>query len=716
MGFFIKLLKELNSAQNEKFISLAIVLGAINGFLPFFNIYTFFIFIIVFIIRVPLGLFFASWGVFSALGYFLDPLFDKTGYLILTSQSLKPFFTFLYNLPLMRWSGYNNTVVTGSLVIGVLTGTVLYFLLNGYFSLYRKTFFPFFEKHRLLKWIVPSKTDKKTPLRLSGVLTLTTAGILLYLAGTLFLDPVLKTVLQSVLSKTLHKKVYIASLDTSLKNFDMKIKNIHIGEIKISKIYVKADPYLLLWKKTDIKNLLIEKIISDKNFQYYVQKKEVSKNSKTHISIPDINVPSADTFIKKQTFKSAEALNRLKKDYKKFESLCIKNKTLIKEEKNKIKQIQTQIRSLSEKIKNIKNVQDINNILKQTNNIKQEIKNLKISLNTGLNEITKAKTAIKNDLKELQTALKEDYKTIEQKYSYLKNKEYLKFTESFLKPEINAYLNKALFIYEKIKPYLYSENEKETYERNGGRIIKYEDKITYPNFILEKAKLEAVFKNADFNVSAKNLTDNQKLLNKPAEIKIDSVSQFYKKLTADIKIFKTVYFRLTVNSYKANSVKAGNLIILHPLIDIESVGEISNMLNIKIKALFKNFSIEYKKSEKIEKLLSSIKSFNVTASVKGTLHGYKINLNSDLDKKLSGILKKEYDSEIKKQKEKAKKLLNDKINKEIKSVNLNENLIKSINDEKTKLENLKKELQKYSEKKLKKRLFKKNILNKFLKF
>ena len=56
----------------------------------------------------------------SLLNPLLDRVSDPIGYALLTAEVLKPFWTKLYNTPVMPWTGFNNTVVPGGLVLGGL--------------------------------------------------------------------------------------------------------------------------------------------------------------------------------------------------------------------------------------------------------------------------------------------------------------------------------------------------------------------------------------------------------------------------------------------------------------------------------------------------------------------------------------------------------------------------------------------------------------------
>ncbi|MEK6248182.1 MAG: hypothetical protein N2C12_08380, partial [Planctomycetales bacterium] len=52
-----------------------------------------------------------------------DPVTDRIGRLVLTSEPLQPVWAFLYQLPLMAWTGFDNTVVMG----GILFSTAFFF-------------------------------------------------------------------------------------------------------------------------------------------------------------------------------------------------------------------------------------------------------------------------------------------------------------------------------------------------------------------------------------------------------------------------------------------------------------------------------------------------------------------------------------------------------------------------------------------------------------
>ena len=121
--FFLKLLKQIvvifqtDISPNQ--VAWGFALGAILGLVP--NMFMkLVIFIVIMMFRVNVSAAFLAWAVYEILSFALDPLFDSLGYYILNIDSLNSFYTYLYNLPVVPFTKFNNTVVMGSLIVGII--------------------------------------------------------------------------------------------------------------------------------------------------------------------------------------------------------------------------------------------------------------------------------------------------------------------------------------------------------------------------------------------------------------------------------------------------------------------------------------------------------------------------------------------------------------------------------------------------------------------
>ncbi|MCR4662641.1 MAG: TIGR03546 family protein [Endomicrobiaceae bacterium] len=121
--FLLKMLKQVivifqtDISPNQ--IAWGFALGAILGLVP--NMFMkLVLFIVIMMFRVNVSAAFLAWAVYEILSFALDPLFDSLGYYILNIGSLNSFYTYLYNLPVVPFTKFNNTVVMGSLVVGII--------------------------------------------------------------------------------------------------------------------------------------------------------------------------------------------------------------------------------------------------------------------------------------------------------------------------------------------------------------------------------------------------------------------------------------------------------------------------------------------------------------------------------------------------------------------------------------------------------------------
>ncbi len=99
-------------------LALALVLGMMLGLLPKSNLTALMLGSLLLFLRVNLGLGLASALAFTWLGFGLDEAAHRVGWLVLRYEPLQPTYAYLHGLPLADYSGLNNTVVVGQLLIG----------------------------------------------------------------------------------------------------------------------------------------------------------------------------------------------------------------------------------------------------------------------------------------------------------------------------------------------------------------------------------------------------------------------------------------------------------------------------------------------------------------------------------------------------------------------------------------------------------------------
>ena len=151
------LLKILNSDADPSQISLALGFALVSGLLPFISPLNLLLLFIVFILRVNLSAYFLGTAFFTGIATLLDPLLHRIGLALLTAAPLEGLWTALYNSTIWRIQRFNNSVVMGSFVFGVLCFVPLVLLSNALIRRYREHVVAWVRKTRLMQAIRLSK-------------------------------------------------------------------------------------------------------------------------------------------------------------------------------------------------------------------------------------------------------------------------------------------------------------------------------------------------------------------------------------------------------------------------------------------------------------------------------------------------------------------------------------------------------------------------------
>lgn len=160
LKFLAKLLKALNSDVAPWQLALGFVFGMMMGLAPTFTWFNLIILGLLLILKANFGMAFLGFAVFGLIGYLLDPVMHSAGYWILSMESLKATFQNWYNTPWMAATRFNNTIVMGSLFVG-LAGSVLVFPFMLWFvGFYREKLKPGVEKLKIVKMLKGSKLYK----------------------------------------------------------------------------------------------------------------------------------------------------------------------------------------------------------------------------------------------------------------------------------------------------------------------------------------------------------------------------------------------------------------------------------------------------------------------------------------------------------------------------------------------------------------------------
>lgn len=134
------LFKTLHSEGTPGQVAAGLMLGAGIGLTPLLSAHNLVLFAAIVLLNVSFGGGMLGMALFTPLGFLLDPLFDRIGSALLNAPGLRDFWTALYNVPLVPFTNFNNTVTLGSFVFWVGAAIPIYFLGKWAITKYRATY------------------------------------------------------------------------------------------------------------------------------------------------------------------------------------------------------------------------------------------------------------------------------------------------------------------------------------------------------------------------------------------------------------------------------------------------------------------------------------------------------------------------------------------------------------------------------------------------
>lgn len=169
MLFFLRpirlALKALITEATPGQLALGFAMGVLIGLVPKGNLIAITLGIVLAASRANLGVAAATILGCSFLSGYLDPLSDEVGWWLLSHPSLTEMWTNLYNRPVMPWTDFNNSIVMGNLVIGLVLLYPLYRLSKPVFAKYTEKVATYAKRF----WIVRVLLGMELADRLGGV-------------------------------------------------------------------------------------------------------------------------------------------------------------------------------------------------------------------------------------------------------------------------------------------------------------------------------------------------------------------------------------------------------------------------------------------------------------------------------------------------------------------------------------------------------------------
>jgi uncharacterized protein (TIGR03546 family) len=118
--------KLLHSENGNNQIAWGMALGFILGMTPALSLQTLLVFVCLLLFRIQMGAAFIAAFFFKFIAFLLDPVFHHVGLWALNIEALSPTYTTLYNMPIIPFTRFNNTIVMGSGIVAILLSPFIF--------------------------------------------------------------------------------------------------------------------------------------------------------------------------------------------------------------------------------------------------------------------------------------------------------------------------------------------------------------------------------------------------------------------------------------------------------------------------------------------------------------------------------------------------------------------------------------------------------------
>jgi uncharacterized protein (TIGR03546 family) len=129
-----KFCRALLASNAPEQLALGFTIGMVIGLVPKGNLIALSLCVLLFSMRCNKGLGLAVAVMFSFVGTWTDPFAHRLGLAALNFEPTQATYAAMFKLPLGPWLGFNNTVVTGSLLLGLYLAYPVYWLTRRLFT------------------------------------------------------------------------------------------------------------------------------------------------------------------------------------------------------------------------------------------------------------------------------------------------------------------------------------------------------------------------------------------------------------------------------------------------------------------------------------------------------------------------------------------------------------------------------------------------------
>ena len=421
------------------------------------------------------------------------------------------------------------------------------------------------------------------------------------------------------------------------------------------------------------------KVYADEKEATETKAESFSSKAKSMLPEMDMALPDVKTLLNDSDLLTVQAGKALQDSYhveqKKLKSLKAKLPN-----KEKLTYYQDKVKALG-KIK-VTSLDDIAKIQQQYTAIKAEFTADQALIKDAKAQVVASKTLLAKQAADLKVAPSKDWQVIEKKYQ-LESIDAEDFAHILFGEQARGYFQKAVWLYEKIAPFLEDGESTDTdideKTHVKGQFVYFKEATPLPSVLIKKALLSMTLPQGDFSIKAAELTHQHWVRGQDSLLSITSQtngdisfdSRF--KLTQESTFISDGNWSVT-NRTIANAHLTDTKALTISVDKAQLNGEGTfTLVNSKIKGdiLANNHlsltqaSYQGVASNKVTTLLldtlESLDSLTIDIDVDGQLNDPNLSISSSLNEALTGAFKKQVGDKVSEFKQKVNAGLNDKL-------------------------------------------------------
>jgi uncharacterized protein (TIGR03545 family) len=373
-------------------------------------------------------------------------------------------------------------------------------------------------------------------IRWQGLVAFLVVTVSMCLIWALFVDPVIKRIIEKTGTKVVGAKVELEKADLSLFPIGLTLFGLQVTDpdepmknaVEIGRIAGTVDSLQLLRRKVIVYEMSVEGVrLGTQRIRSGAISKKAEKvgKEKKKDSIPGLSMmkmPDIQDILGKENLQTLQMAQSIKRDIEGGKELWTKNIAGLPG-KEKIDGYRKRIEALKETKGSSKNIGDIGGIIGSAGEAQTLYKDLQADLELlqkSQKEFNTTLANFKDQLARIEKAPQEDIRRLTDKYGFSAHG-LANISRYFIDPGITAWVDRGLYWKSRIEPLVERAGEKKGNAevvkplRAKGRDVRFKEKEPLPDFLIRTAKVSVSIPAGDFSGAIKNITPDQNVLGQP---------------------------------------------------------------------------------------------------------------------------------------------------------------------------------------------------------